>query len=61
MFRKRAFTLTWGAAIDRRQASVVCGCNVDTLMEHNVAIDEQDVKDAVFGGMHSSKWRPTQA
>ena len=37
-----------------RQASVAYGCNVDTLMKHYVAMDEQEVTDAVFGRMHSN-------
>jgi integrase len=54
MFRKRAFTLAWEAGIDMRQASIAYGCNVDTLMKHYVAMDEQAVTDDVFGRMHSS-------
>jgi integrase len=54
MFRKRAFTLAWEAGIDMRQASVAYGCNVDTLMKHYVAMDEQAVTDEVFGRMHSN-------
>jgi hypothetical protein len=54
MFRKRAFTLAWEAGIDMRQASAAYGCNVDTLMKHYVALDEQAVTDEVFERMHSS-------
>jgi hypothetical protein len=49
MFRKRAFTVAWEAGIDMRQASVAYGCNVDTLMKHDVAMDELAVTDDVFG------------
>lgn len=52
MFRKRAFTKAWEAGIDMRQASIAYGCNVDTLMKHYVAMDEQEVTDAVFARMH---------
>jgi len=61
MFRKRAFTLAWEAGIDMRKASIAYGCNVDTMMRHYVAMDEQAVTDDVFAQMRSSKWRPTQA
>jgi integrase len=54
MFRKRAFTLAWEAGIDMRQASIAYGCNVDTLMRHYVAMDEQAVTDAVFARMNSN-------
>jgi hypothetical protein len=54
MFRKRAFTMAWKAGIDMRQASIAYGCNVDTLMKHYVAMDEQAVTDDVFRRMHSS-------
>jgi integrase len=54
MFRKRAFTLAWEAGIDMRQASIAYGCNVDTLMKHYVAMDEDKVTASVFGRMHSS-------
>jgi hypothetical protein len=54
MFRKRAFTMAWKAGIDMRQASIAYGCNVDTLMKHYVAMDEQAVTDDVFGRMNSS-------
>jgi integrase len=55
MFRKRAFTLAWEAGIDMRQASIAYGCNVDTLMRHYVALDEQQVTDDVFARMHGGK------
>jgi hypothetical protein len=54
MFRKRAFTVAWKAGIDMRQASVAYGCNVDTLMKHYVAMDEQAVTDEVFGHVQSN-------
>jgi integrase len=54
MFRKRAFTMAWQAGIDMRQASIAYGCNVDTLMKHYVAMDEQAVTDDVFARMHSN-------
>lgn len=53
-FRKRAFTLAWESGIDMRQASIAYGCNVDTLMRHYVALDEQAVTDDVFARMHSN-------
>jgi putative phage-type endonuclease len=55
MFRKRAFTMAWRAGIDMRQASIAYGCNVDTLMRHYVALDEQQVTDNVFARMHGGK------
>ena len=55
MFRKRAFTLAWEAGIDMRQASIAYGCNVDTLMKHYVAPDEQQVTDDVFAKMAKPK------
>jgi integrase len=51
MFRKRAFTMAWQAGIDVRHASIAYGCNVDTLMKHYVALDEQQVTDDVFARM----------
>jgi integrase len=54
LFRKRAFTLAWEAGIDMRHASMAYGCNVDTLMKHRVAMDEDRVTASVFGRMHSS-------
>jgi integrase len=48
MFRKRAFTLAWEKGVDARRASIAYGCNVDTLMRHYVAMDEQQVTDDVF-------------
>jgi hypothetical protein len=54
MFRKRAFTMAWKAGIDMRRASIAYGCNVDTLMKHYVAMDEQAVTDGVFERMNSS-------
>ena len=55
MFRKRAFTLAWQAGVDPRRASIAYGCNVDTLMQHYVLMDEQQVTDDVFDQMHESK------
>jgi integrase len=52
MFRKRAFTLAWEAGVDPRKASIAYGCNVHTVMEHYVAMDEQAVTDEVFRIMH---------
>jgi integrase len=52
MFRKRAFTMAWQSGVDVRHASIAYGCNVDTLMKHYVAMDEQAVTDAVFAKMH---------
>jgi integrase len=52
MFRKRAFTLAWQKGIDARRASIAYGCNVDTLMQHYVAMDEQAVTDDVFEKMN---------
>lgn len=52
MFRKRAFTVAWKAGIDARRASIAYGCNVDTLMGHYVALDEQQVTDDVFAKMN---------
>ena len=55
MFRKRAFTMAWEKGIDARHASIAYGCNVDTLMKHYVALDEQEVTDDVFEKMHGLK------
>jgi integrase len=55
MFRKRAFTMAWQSGVDVRHASIAYGCNVDTLMKHYVAMDEQQVTDAVFAKMHGIK------
>jgi integrase len=52
MFRKRAFTLAWQNGIDARRASIAYGCNVDTVMGHYVALDEQQVTDDVFARMN---------
>jgi hypothetical protein len=54
MLRKRAFTLAWNAGIDARRASIAYGCNVDTLMKHYVALDEQEVTDGVFAQMNGN-------
>src|SRR5205085_9532635 len=45
--RKRAFTAAWKNNIDPRKAAVAYGCNVDTVMKHYVAMDEQAVTDEV--------------
>jgi integrase len=55
MFRKRAFTMAWQAGIDARRASIAYGCNVDTLMQHYVALDEQQVTDEVFARMNEKR------
>jgi integrase len=55
MFRKRAFTMAWNAGVDVRHASIAYGCNVDTLMRHYVALDEQKVTDNVFERMHGKR------
>ncbi len=47
--RKRAFTMSWQAKIDPRKAAIAIGCNVDTMMKHYVALDEQATTDEVFG------------
>jgi len=52
MFRKRAFTMAWQVGVDPRRAAIAYGCNVDTLMQHYVLMDEQQVTDDVFGQMH---------
>ncbi len=45
--RKRAFTAAWLNNIDPRKAAIAYGCNVDTVMKHYVAMDEQAVTDEV--------------
>lgn len=45
--RKRAFTAAWQNNVDPRKAAIAYGCNVDTLMKHYVALDEQAVTDEV--------------
>ena len=55
MFRKRAFTKARQAGIDVRHASIAYGCNVDTLMKHYVALDEQQVAHDVFARMNEKK------
>jgi integrase len=55
MFRKRAFTLAWQAGVDPRRAAIAYGCNVETVMEHYVAMDEQQVTDDVFEEMKKRK------
>jgi len=47
-FRKRAFTLAHKGGIRPHDAAIAFGCNVDTLMRHYVALDEQEVTDDVF-------------
>ena len=46
--RKRAFTASWEKKIDPRKAAIAIGCNVDTMMKHYVALDEQATTDEVF-------------
>jgi integrase len=60
MFRKRAFTMAWQAGVDVRHASIAYGCNVETLIRHYVALDEQQVTDDVFATM-AAKVRGTIA
>jgi hypothetical protein len=55
MLRKRAFTMAWQAGIDPRRAAVAYGCNVDTLMQHYVLMDEQAVTDEVFAAVNGQK------
>ena len=57
MFRKRAFTMAWQAGIDVRHASIAYACNVETLMKHYIAMDEQQVTDEVFAKMAGKKPR----
>jgi integrase len=52
MFRKRAFTRAWNAGIDPRRAAIAIGCNVDTMMQHYVGLDEQEVTDDVFSRLN---------
>lgn len=52
MFRKRAFTKAWHAGIDPRRAAIAIGCNVDTMMQHYVGLDEQEVTDDVFARLN---------
>jgi integrase len=52
--RKRAFTKAWVAGVDPRKAAVAYGCNVDTVMKHYVAMDEQAVTDEVTGQLAGS-------
>jgi hypothetical protein len=54
-FRNRAFMMARKSGADVRHASIAHGCNVDTLMKHYVATDEQQVTDAVFAKMHGIK------
>jgi hypothetical protein len=51
-FRKRAFTQAWHAGVDPRRASIAYGSHVDTVMEHYVLMDEQQVTDEVFDQIH---------
>ncbi len=55
MFRKRAFTMAWQAGVDPRREAIAYGCNVDTLMQHYVSLDEQAVTDDVFAEMNGKK------
>lgn len=45
--RKWAFTAAWEDGIDPRKAAIAYGCNVDTVMKHYTALDEQAVTDEV--------------
>lgn len=36
------------AKIDPRRAAIAIGCNVDTMMQHYVHLDEQEITDEVF-------------
>lgn len=53
LFRKRAFTTAWEAGVDPRKAAIAIGCNVDTMMDHYVRINRQQVADDVFGQIGS--------
>jgi hypothetical protein len=55
MVRKRAFTMAWQSGVDVRHAGIAYGCNVDALTRHYIALDEQQVTDAVFAKMHGVK------
>jgi hypothetical protein len=55
VFRERAFTMAWRSGVDVRHASIAYRGNVDTLMNHYVAMDEQQVTDAVFAKWHGVK------
>jgi integrase len=55
MLRKRAFTRAWQEGIDPRRAAVAYGCDVDTLMGHYVAMDEQQVTDDMFARMNGGR------
>jgi integrase len=59
MFRKRAFTKAWDAGVDPRRAAIAIGCNVDTMMQHYVAMDEQQVTDDVFARLNAPPAQPT--
>lgn len=57
-FRKLAFTRAWEAGIDPRKASIALACNIETMMNHYVRLNEQDVTDEVFGKLTPTQ-RPT--
>ena len=56
--RKRAFTASWEKKIDPRKAAIAIGCNVDTMMKHYVALDEQATTDEVFAALTPTLRRP---
>ena len=47
--------MAWNEGIDVRHASIAYGCNVQTLLDHYVALDEQKVTDDVFAKMAKKK------
>jgi hypothetical protein len=55
MFRKRAFTMAWQKGINPRREAIGYGCNVETLMGHYAATDEQQVTDEVFAAMNGGE------
>ncbi len=59
MFRKRAFTRAWNAGIDPRRAAIAIGCNIDTMMQHYVGLDEQEVTDDVFAQLNAESAQQT--
>ena len=54
-FRKRRFTEAWEANINPHKAAIALGCNVQTMMKHYVALDEQATTDEVFAVLHQRK------
>jgi len=57
--RKRAFTASWEKKIDPRKAAIAIGCNVDTMMKHYIALDEQATTDEVFAELTPTLRRTT--